>query len=210
MAQTPLGAQKVRANKLGMTLETYQGLKAAGWKWCTRCKIWHPVAEFGKDSSRYDGLSATCLHGRKELYDDRHVPIPFEERQPMGPARHAPRDNDNLNPGPLAPQQQISITYRASSLKTKGLHRGDLDATWTPKRRTGPFGLRVDSAVWRAVSPKNHLFRSVRSNVLEISTSRLAKISARSGSSSLNGKPVMIACSGYASASSSACPTSSS
>jgi len=42
----------------------------------------------------------------------------------------------------------------------------------------------------------NHLLRMVRSNVLEISTSRLAKISALSGSSSLNGKPVMIACSG--------------
>jgi len=140
MAQTPLGAQKVRANKLGMTLETYQGLKAAGWKWCTRCKIWHPVAEFGKDSSRYDGLSATCLHGRKELYDDRHVPIPFEERQPMGPARHAPRDNDNLNPGPLAPQA-TNINHLQSILTE--------NKRFTPRR----FGRHLDAktpnrAVW--------------------------------------------------------------
>jgi hypothetical protein len=42
----------------------------------------------------------------------------------------------------------------------------------------------------------NHLLRMVWSILLEISTSRLTKISALSGSSSLNGKPVMIACSG--------------
>ena len=52
----------------------------------------------------------------------------------------------------LHPKQEISTTCRPSSLKTKDLYRGDLDAKWTPKRRTGPFGLQPDSTDLRALS----------------------------------------------------------
>jgi hypothetical protein len=39
----------------------------------------------------------------------------------------------DLNPGPLAPQQKISIAYEVRSLKTKDLRVHNLDAKWTPK-----------------------------------------------------------------------------
>lgn len=34
-------------------------------KWCTRCKTRHPVGAFGKDRTRGDGLSASCLASRR-------------------------------------------------------------------------------------------------------------------------------------------------
>ncbi len=53
---------------------------------------------------------------------------------------------------------------------------------------------RIRHNALRRALALNHFLRIVRSNVLEISTSRLAKLSARAGSSSLKGKPIMIAC----------------
>lgn len=34
-------------------------------KWCTRCKVEHPRESFGRDASRGDGLSASCLASRR-------------------------------------------------------------------------------------------------------------------------------------------------
>lgn len=34
-------------------------------KWCTRCKTEHPISAFGRDRSRGDGLSASCLASRR-------------------------------------------------------------------------------------------------------------------------------------------------
>lgn len=34
-------------------------------KWCTRCKASHQLSAFGKDITRYDGLSAVCLASRR-------------------------------------------------------------------------------------------------------------------------------------------------
>lgn len=34
-------------------------------KWCTACKDRHPVSAFGRDKSRGDGLSASCLASRR-------------------------------------------------------------------------------------------------------------------------------------------------
>ena len=34
-------------------------------KWCTRCKDRHPTSAFGKDRTRGDGLSASCLASRR-------------------------------------------------------------------------------------------------------------------------------------------------
>lgn len=34
-------------------------------KWCTRCKVMHGKPAFGLDSSRGDGLSASCLASRR-------------------------------------------------------------------------------------------------------------------------------------------------
>lgn len=34
-------------------------------KWCTRCKARHPTSAFGRDRTRGDGLSASCLASRR-------------------------------------------------------------------------------------------------------------------------------------------------
>ena len=52
MAQTPEGAQKVAAKRIGLTVEQYRARLAAGEKWCRVCREWHPVAAFGIDRSR--------------------------------------------------------------------------------------------------------------------------------------------------------------
>ena len=56
-----LGVRKGHAARLGLTLAEYEALIAAGQKWCTSCKKWHPRSAFGSDQSRGDGLAARCL-----------------------------------------------------------------------------------------------------------------------------------------------------
>lgn len=48
------------ASRIGITLDQYDAKAAAGLKWCTSCKSWHPRASFTKDRTRWDGLKATC------------------------------------------------------------------------------------------------------------------------------------------------------
>lgn len=36
-----------------------------GTKWCTACKRRHPICVFGRDASRGDGLSVSCLASRR-------------------------------------------------------------------------------------------------------------------------------------------------
>jgi 5-methylcytosine-specific restriction endonuclease McrA len=45
---------------VGVTLEVYLAHLAIGEKWCTRCKNWHSRDIFTKDSTRSDGLDASC------------------------------------------------------------------------------------------------------------------------------------------------------
>lgn len=61
MAQTIAGAAKCAAKKLGLDIHEYLALLASGQKRCTKCKAWKGSAEFGMDSSRWDGKSATCF-----------------------------------------------------------------------------------------------------------------------------------------------------
>lgn len=60
MAQTHEGAAKVAAQRCGITLETYTANVAAGLKHCMKCREWKPRADFNRDTSRYDGLNASC------------------------------------------------------------------------------------------------------------------------------------------------------
>jgi hypothetical protein len=89
-----LGVLKGAARKAGVTFDEYQRRRASGEKWCLRCKAWQPVGQFGLDSSRYDGLSASCLSGRRRFHEQTFTPIPEHERRPMGPAPHDARDGD--------------------------------------------------------------------------------------------------------------------
>lgn len=84
VAQTKLGAAKVVARKAGMSLRAYLDRVARGFKYCWRCDAMHRDSDFGKDSSRYDGLASSCRDARgrrqRELF-----------RPSMKPTRHGPR-----------------------------------------------------------------------------------------------------------------------
>lgn len=68
------GPIKIAAKRLGITREEYLVKINAGLKWCSGCKEWHKHTEFGRDSSRSDGLSSTCFSHRKKLYKKLYKP----------------------------------------------------------------------------------------------------------------------------------------
>ena len=94
MAQTKNGALKIAAARIGITPENYLGMRIRGFKWCMRCKKWQLIAEFGNDSSRSDGLDASCRVSRNKRSRELHVPVPPELRQPNGPPMMPFRDGD--------------------------------------------------------------------------------------------------------------------
>lgn len=79
MAQTAIGAAKIRAARLGMTLEDFQRRNIVE-KWCTNCKAWHSRSTFGADASRPDGLASSCLPSRSESRRRRRIPRPRRSR----------------------------------------------------------------------------------------------------------------------------------
>ncbi len=93
MAQTKNGAVKIAAKNAGISVDEYNLLVANGNKWCSGCKNWHIASEFGKDSTRHDGLASSCFAFRKTLYGRTYVP---KERKPrvVGARVAEPRDGD--------------------------------------------------------------------------------------------------------------------
>lgn len=75
-----LGVVKGAARRLGLTQEEYEARIAAGEKWCTRCKAWHPREAFGRDSTRGDGLTATCVAARNNAARAAYEPGPRVSR----------------------------------------------------------------------------------------------------------------------------------
>jgi hypothetical protein len=59
---------RMAALKLGMTEIEYRTKVEAGEKWCTLCQTWHPVAVFGRDRSRRDQLTHSCLTSIADSY----------------------------------------------------------------------------------------------------------------------------------------------
>jgi hypothetical protein len=80
MPQTAAGAIKCAAARIGISEAEYRELTARGQKWCGRCRSWHERSVFVADSSRYDGLSATCRESRntkaRQEYDPKPRPAP--------------------------------------------------------------------------------------------------------------------------------------
>ena len=86
------GIMKLAAKRCGVSLDEYTERTAKGEKWCTLCKEWHARTEFGKDSSRADGLTAQCSSGRFAFARQRYNPKP---RPKAGTRRFAEaRDGD--------------------------------------------------------------------------------------------------------------------
>lgn len=92
MAQTQIGALKIAAKIIGVTLEEYQRRTFRGEKWCSGCKEWHIIELFGKDASRYDRLSTVCLAYRKTLYERKYIHRVRISKK--GSRFVLPRDND--------------------------------------------------------------------------------------------------------------------
>lgn len=59
-----IGSMKVAAKRIGISYEKYIQLIDSGYKWCTKCRSWKSVKEFGRDSTRSDGLDAKCFSCR--------------------------------------------------------------------------------------------------------------------------------------------------
>lgn len=55
-----LGARKMAAKKMGISIDEYNAHVDAGEKRCYKCKLWKAVSSFASDSSRGDGLKARC------------------------------------------------------------------------------------------------------------------------------------------------------
>jgi hypothetical protein len=94
MTQTHEGAIRGTARRLGIPIEEWDRRVDAGEKWCTACKCWHMRDAFGKDATRYDGLSSTCLEKKRGLSRALYQPIPKWLHRPRGPTRVPRRDGD--------------------------------------------------------------------------------------------------------------------
>jgi hypothetical protein len=110
MAQTPEGAIKALANKAGIPLSVFLENILKGLKWCYQCKTFHPIADFGKDSSRYDGLTPLCAKARNDRQRRTYVPVPPEQIK-YGPNPYAPRDGDKKQA-----RQRINVLVRTKKI----------------------------------------------------------------------------------------------
>lgn len=54
------GVEKSAATKVGCTVEAWRARRAAGERWCCRCRTWAPLSEFAQDASRGAGTSSKC------------------------------------------------------------------------------------------------------------------------------------------------------
>lgn len=59
---------KIAAKRIGVSVDEYESRTAAGEKWCTGCKAWHPVQMFGPNSTNRDGLQKTCRTWRAQSF----------------------------------------------------------------------------------------------------------------------------------------------
>lgn len=55
-----LGGYKQAAKRTGLTLEQWIAKRAAGQRWCFRCRGWQPSERFSRDRSRRGGLTSSC------------------------------------------------------------------------------------------------------------------------------------------------------
>lgn len=55
-----VGILKVAARRVGIPLELYLQKIQSDEKWCYRCKLWKPKANFSTDKTRGDGRKALC------------------------------------------------------------------------------------------------------------------------------------------------------
>lgn len=101
------GAVKMAASRIGITPEEYLRLQAAGNKWCSGHRAWHPLGEFGPDPSRGDGLSPACRARRREIRRAR-----TERGAPRPPKLSAPHCQAGACQRPVHAQNLCTMHYQ--------------------------------------------------------------------------------------------------
>lgn len=94
MAQTTIGAAKIQAKRIGVTLAFFLEQRANGIKWCRKCKDWRELSCFNKDAARSDGLAVYCRTHRHVEVRQPWRPRPNPLTGKPGPAPLPPRDGD--------------------------------------------------------------------------------------------------------------------
>ena len=94
MANTKLRGEKAAACKIGCTWQEYFQKRQSGFKWCSACKTWTPLAFFNRDSGAIDGKSNKCKSCSRAKDRQRYKPVPLDLQKPRGFAVHPPRDGD--------------------------------------------------------------------------------------------------------------------
>lgn len=57
--------EAIAAGRTGLSVTAYRARVAAGEKWCSGHRCWHPRDRFGRDVSRVSGLAASCITYRR-------------------------------------------------------------------------------------------------------------------------------------------------
>lgn len=70
------GALRAAATRVGLTPTEYLNRVNVGLRWCYRDQDWEPVANFGRDRTRSDGLDRSCRRSRNAAAKRRRVPKP--------------------------------------------------------------------------------------------------------------------------------------
>lgn len=92
MSGSAEGALRTAAKRVGLSPSEYLDRVNAGLRWCYRDQDWEPIANFGRDRSRMDGLERCCRRSRNAAARSRHVPS--ERPREIGRRRVPARDGD--------------------------------------------------------------------------------------------------------------------
>ncbi len=105
MTQTKAGAEKVRAVKIGVSIDEYRDKISSGFKWCYSCGQWLVLDRFVSDKSRHDGKATICRICKNAADRANYIPKPGPRRR--GPLPQPPRDNDRQQA-----RQRINVEVR--------------------------------------------------------------------------------------------------
>ena len=72
MVLTKIGAQKIAAGKIGISVEEYQEHLKSGFKWCFSCKTWLKINLFNQNTNARDGKDNRCRSCRKAFERQRY------------------------------------------------------------------------------------------------------------------------------------------
>ena len=155
MAQTALGAAKIEARKVGLSLVEYQALRKTH-KRCSVCKVFKPLSEFCVDRSRADGLSYKCYTCRRvRVCKSHHTKRPGFIHPMKGkkyPTDVAARmGNKKGNGRPKGWNHTLAVRKKISQVLRKRAARGARCWNWKGGRSKRIRGIRFSAEYkqWR-------------------------------------------------------------